>query len=90
MPGYDFSAVKEAKNFASIADGDAAAEDLDCPGAALGDFCIASLDLDVTDLVINASVTAADVVTVVVNNNTGGAVDLSSGNLRVAVFKKGA
>lgn len=57
-------------------------------GAALGDFVLASLSLDLQDLVLCASVQAADVVEATLVNNTGGPVDLGSGTLTVRVLKK--
>ncbi len=72
---------------ASIADGDKEAKDVTVTGAAMGDYCIASFSLDVTDLSISATVTAADTVTVVLANNTGGAVDLGSGTVSVLVLR---
>ncbi len=71
----------------SIADGDMEAKDVTVPGAALGDFCIASFSLDVTDLVLSVTVTAANTATAVLANNTGGAVNLNSGTLRVRLMK---
>ena len=71
----------------SIADGDEEAKEVTVTGAVLGDFALASLSIDVADLVINAAVTAADTVTVILANNTGGAVDLDSATVRVKVFK---
>jgi hypothetical protein len=73
----------------SIADGDEEAKEVTVTGAALGDYAIASFSLDVSDLVLDAQVTAADKVTCVLSNNTGGAVDLSSGTLYVRVIKRG-
>lgn len=70
----------------SIADGDEEAVDVALTGAVLGDFVLVSFSLDVEDLVLNANVTAADVVTVVLANNTGGAVDLAEGTVRVRVL----
>lgn len=70
----------------SIADGDEEAKEVTVTGAALGDFAVASFSLDVADLALSASVTAADTVTVVLSNNTGGAIDLASGTIRVRVF----
>ena len=72
-------------NPASILDGDEVAVDVTVPGAKLGDFAFASFSVDVADLVLDANVVAADTVAVVLNNNTGGAVDLGSGTLRVKV-----
>lgn len=72
-------------NPGSIADGDEEAVNVTVPGAALGDFAFASFSVDVADLVLDANVTAANTVTAVLANNTGGAVDLASGTLRVKV-----
>jgi hypothetical protein len=73
-------------NPASIADGDEAARDITVTGVALGDMVIGvSLSLDAVDLVVNASVTAANTVTVVLANNTGGAVDLETLDIKVLV-----
>ncbi len=71
----------------SIADGDEVAQEVTVTGAALGDFAVASFSLDVLDLVINAAVTAANTVTVILANNTGGAIDLAGGTVRAKVFK---
>jgi len=71
----------------SIADGDEEAHDVTCDDAELGDFAVASFSVDVADLVLDAQVTAADTVTCVLANNTGGAVDLASGTVRVRVWK---
>lgn len=70
---------------ASIADGNEVATEVTVPGANLGDFAFASFSLDVADLQLSADVTAANTVTAVLANNTGGNVDLSSGTLRVKV-----
>lgn len=55
-------------------------------GAALGDFALASFSLDLAGLTLSAYVSAANTVTVVLSNLTSGAVNLSSGALRVIVF----
>jgi len=67
----------------SIADGDEEAKEITVTGALLGEFALASFSLDVQDLALSVSVTAADTVTAVLSNNTGGAIDLGSGTLRV-------
>lgn len=73
-------------NPASILDGDEVATDITVVGVALGDIVLgASFGVDVTDLVLDAQVTAADTVTAVLANNTGGAVDLASSTVRVLV-----
>ena len=46
-----------------------------------------SFSLDVTDLTLTADVTAANTVTAVLANLSGGAVNLSSGTLKVVVLK---
>jgi len=73
---------------ASIADGDEEAKEITVTGAALGDFVLVSFSVDVADLSLTADVTAADTVTAVLANNTGGAVDLASGTIYVRVIKK--
>lgn len=72
----------------SIADGDEEANEVTVMGAALGDYAIASLSIDIADLVLDAQVTAADTVTCVLANNTGGAIDLASATVYVRVFKR--
>jgi hypothetical protein len=74
-------------NPSSIANGAEEAKEITVTGAALGDYAIASFSLDVSDLQLDANVTAANTVTAVLSNNTGAAVDLASGTLSVLVFK---
>jgi len=74
-------------NASSIAVGGMEAKDVTVTGAALGDFAVASLSVDVSDLTVSASVTATNTVTVVLANNTAAAVDLASATLAVLVFK---
>jgi len=71
---------------ASIADGNEVAVEVTVPDAKLGDFVLASFSLDVADLMLSAAVTAANTVTAVLANNTGGTVNLGSGTLRVKVI----
>ena len=77
----------ETKDWGSIADHDEAMEEVTVTGAALGDFAMASMSVDVADLQLSADVTAANTVTCVLSNSTGGAVDLGSGTLKVMVIK---
>jgi hypothetical protein len=72
----------------SIADGDEEAKDVTVTGAVLGDYATASLSLDIVDLVLDAQVTAANTVTCVLANNTGGAIDLDSATVYVRVFRR--
>jgi len=73
---------------ASIADGDEEAKDVTVTGAVVGDYAKASLSIDILDLVLDAQVTAADTVTCVLANNTGGAIDLASATVYVRVFRR--
>ena len=83
--------ASETKDWGSIDDGNELTEDVTVTGAAMtGDFAVATMSVDVVDLTITASVTAANTVTVVVGNFTGGALDLGSGTLYVKVFKAGS
>ena len=72
----------------SIADGDEEAQAVTVTGAVLGDFALASFSLDITDLTITAAVTASNTVTVVLANNTGGAIDLASGTVYARVLQR--
>lgn len=75
-------------NFASIADGAQATTTVTVTGAALGDYVTAvSVGVDAAGLVLSGYVSAADTVTVVARNGTGGAVDLASTTLAVLVRK---
>lgn len=70
----------------SLADGVQETEDVVCTGAELGDFAMCSFDVDIVDLYMVATVTAADVVTVVLRNESTGTINLGSGTLRVFVI----
>jgi len=81
----------ETKDWGSLGDGNELTEDVTVTGAAMtGDFAVATMSVDVVDLTITASVTAANTVTVVLGNFTGGSLDLGSGTLYVKVFKAGS
>lgn len=75
-----------AWNPGSIDDGNEEAKEITVTGAALGDIALAAINQDTLDLTLTATVTAADTVTVILANNTGGAVDVASGQLRVKVL----
>lgn len=75
-------------NPGSVADGDEEAKEVTVTGAILGDFAMASFSLDVSDLQLSADVTAADTVTCILSNSTGGAVNLAEGTLRIRVLKQ--
>ena len=83
---------KGTLNMGSAADNDGtsaavAAADVTIPGAALGDFVLVSLGVDVVDTTLSATVTAANTVTVTVNNPTVDAVDLASTTVRICVLQ---
>ena len=72
-------------NPGSIANGAEEVLEVTVTGAQLGDFVDVSFSLDVQDLALTAQVTALNTVTVQLLNNTGGAIDLGSGTVRVLV-----
>lgn len=80
--------TSETFDAGSIVDGDEESAEITVTGAVLGDFVLVSHSLDVADLAIVASVTAADTVTYQLLNNTGGTIDLSSGTVTVRVLPK--
>ena len=73
---------------AEIADGDEEAKEVTVTGAALGDYAVASLSIDIVDLVLDAQVTVADTVTCILANNTGGAINLASATVYARVFRR--
>lgn len=80
---------KAPVDFASAADAETQGANVTVAGAALGDFVLIAPGVDVADLTLDARVTAADTVTVTVNNNTGGAVNLASQTIKGVVLKEG-
>ena len=78
-------------NVALISDGDEAAFDITVTGAALGDIVLGiSASVDVKDGVLDAHVTAADTVSVVLSNTTGGDLDIDEATFRVVVLPSAA
>ena len=71
----------------SLAAGAGVTTSVTVTGAALGDFARASLSLDLQGITLAAWVSAADTVSVRLQNGTAGAVDLASGTLQVRVEK---
>lgn len=75
----------------SISDGDEAALDITVTGAALGDIILGcSVSVDIADGVLDAQVSSANTVSVVLANNTGGALDLAEATYRVLVLPSAA
>lgn len=70
------------------ADGSVTNTTVTVTGAAVGDMAVANLStLTQANAVLDAKVTAADTVTVVLFNKTGGALDVASGTLKVLVLR---
>lgn len=59
-------------------------------GAAIGDFAMASLGVDVAGITVTAYVSAPNTVSVRIQNESGGTLDLASTTLRVAVLPFGS
>lgn len=72
---------------ASIADAAGVTTTIACTGAALGDFALASFSNALQGITMTAWVSAADVVSVRFQNESGGVLDLAGGTLRVRVSK---
>lgn len=77
-------------NEGSLADGVGNATAFTVTGAALGDFAMASFEVDLVGVTVTAYVNAANSVVVRVQNESGGAVDLASTTLRIMVFQQAA
>jgi hypothetical protein len=78
----------ETWNPASIAAAGYESEDITVPGAAVGDFVLASLSTMVTnDMMLSGHVSAADTVKVILFNPTASPINLDEGTLSVLVFK---
>lgn len=76
-------------NAASLADGEGVTTTVTVTGAALGDFADVSFSLDLQGITTTAYVSAANTVTVRLQNETTGTIDLASGTLRARVVPFG-
>lgn len=85
-----FMVGSETFDAISLVDGAQETEDLTVPGAALGDYVLVSLSIDIVDLYITATVTATDTVTAILRNESTGTIDLDSTTLRVLVISRSA
>jgi hypothetical protein len=70
----------------TVSTSDATSTTVTVAGAKMGDFAMASFSNDVVDCILDAQVTAANTVSVVVGYLHDVTVDLASGTLRVRVF----
>jgi len=80
--------VKETVNFANAATGSGtfASVDITVPNVAMGDVVFGiSAGVDTIDAVIGGAVTAANIVTLTLLNNSAGAIDLASTTLKFVV-----
>jgi hypothetical protein len=75
-------------NAPSLASGAQTTTTVNVTGVALGDFAIASLDIDLQGIVMQAYVSSNDVATVILYNGTAGVLDLASATLRVGCYKR--
>jgi len=71
---------------ADLATADCTSTTVTVPGARVGDFALASLSVDIVDLMLDAQVTAANTVTVLLENHTGGNLNIGSCTCRVRVW----
>lgn len=70
----------------SLNDGARASTTLTVTGAALGDFVKPSFSLSLQGILMYAEVTSSNTVTVYLQNNTGGVLDINSGTLRARCY----
>jgi len=73
-------------NIADLAAGAEASTDVTVPGAAMGDFVLASMGIDLEQGALLANVRAANTVEVTYINNSVDPSDLASTTLRVKVI----
>lgn len=71
---------------ASLLDGAGATSTVSVPGALLGDYAFASFGLDLQGITVTAYVSVANVVSVRVQNESGGTIDLASTTVRAFVL----
>jgi hypothetical protein len=84
----DLLTGSKTHDFGSLADGAGETTTVTVTGAALGDFAEASLSVDLQSMTMTAWVSAADTVSVRVQNESGGGpIDLGSATLRARVRK---
>ena len=76
-------------NPTNLADGAGETLTASIPGAAVGDFVLVAPGVNLAGITVTAWVSAADTVSVRVQNESGGALDLASSTWRIAVLKIG-
>lgn len=85
--GFDLvgSAVYDPPN---LADGAGTTTTIAVANAVMGDFAIASFSLDLQGISVTAWISAINTVSIRFQNESGGALDLASGTLKVKVIKQ--
>ena len=73
---------------ANLADGAGVTTTVTCAGASLGDYADASFSLDLQGIILKAWVSSVGTVSVRFQNESGGAIDLGSGTLRVSAARR--
>ena len=81
--------VSKTHNFGSLVDAAGETVAVTVPGAVLGDACVASIGVDVVDMVVSCSVVAANSAEIRLQNESGSTADLASTTIRVFVIPKG-
>lgn len=80
--------VRASLNADSLEDGAGDTDTVAVPGVALGDMVLsASLAVDVAGLIVTAYVSAANVVSIRFQNETGDTVDLAAATLRLVIVR---
>lgn len=82
MSGAEFSATYDPPN---LADGAGVTTTVSAAGARLGDYVSVSFSLTTQGVMLFAWVSAANTVSVRFQNESGGAIDLASGSLKVRI-----
>lgn len=72
---------------ASLADAAGASTDVTVTGAAVGDFVMVAPGVDVVDTTVTAFVTAANTVTIRVQNESGAGANLASSTWNIMVLR---
>lgn len=85
LTDVDGAYASATKDWADLASGAEQTQTVTCYGAALGMVAQASMSVDLAGTKLLAYVSAANTVTVIHRNDTGGNVNLASGTLRVVV-----
>ena len=82
---YDF---KTTYNPGSLIDGAGETKDIATVGAILGDFVIISAPYDLQGVLVAGYVKSAGTTSIRLQNETGGTVDLASGDWLTKIFRK--